>query len=251
MLKDVIPTPEQVARQRSATRAVWQADVATRPGGDWADFGGLEVFTTGLAPAHWNGAHLVDRDGLARLGEAADWFAERGVPWGLLAPAELAAVPPGFSPVTEQGVMLRDLVDLPPLPDVDLTWDVGVAGHTLVQAVAFDAEPALVTAFLAPKLLNAACGLVAARVDGEVVATATSVVVDGVLGGVVAVFGVGTLPGWRRRGLGAAVTLAVLHEARGRGADLAYLNPSELGHGMYASLGFVDAPPWQIWSPPG
>jgi predicted acetyltransferase len=67
--------------------------------------------------------------------------------------------------------------------------------------------------------------------------------------GVVAVFGVGTLPAHRRRGLGRAVTLAVLHEGRRRGADLAYLNPTDSGEPVYRALGFTDAPGWAVWTP--
>ena len=82
--------------------------------------------------------------------------------------------------------------------------------------------------------------------DGAPVSTATLVVADGVA----AVYGVGTVIGWRGRGLGRAVTLAVLHEARARGCDLAFLNPSDLGYGVYARLGFRDAPGWRVHAAP-
>ena len=51
-------------RQRAATVAVWKADVATRPRGDWADLGGLAVHTTGIAVPYWNGAYLTAPRGL-------------------------------------------------------------------------------------------------------------------------------------------------------------------------------------------
>ena len=78
----------------------------------------------------------------------------------------------------------------------------------------------------------------------EPAATATLVTVDGVA----AVYGVGTPSRHRRQGYGTAVTLAVLHEGRRRGCDLAFLNPSDLGRGVYAALGFTDAPPWHVFA---
>lgn len=228
--------------------------MATRPRGDWAQLGGLQVHTTGLAPIHWNGAHLTSTDGLDHLPDAARWFAARGVPWGLLVPAELGVVPDGFRHVADQRVQLRTLDDLPalsPSPSVRLSWRPPVEDAAAVQSEAFEDPLPLARDFVTPKLVNAACHVVVAYEGGSSarprpVATATGVLVDGV----VAVFGVGTLAGHRRRGLGRTVTLALLHRAHELGADLAYLNPSTLGSGMYLCLGFQEVAPWRIWSPP-
>lgn len=232
-------------RQRRASWRVWQADVATRPHGDWADLGGVVVHATGLPVRHWNGAHLTDPSGLDRLDEVAAWFAARALPWGLLVPAELWLAPPGMEHVTDQKVQVRRLAGLPPVPALDLRWDDG-EGAAAVQADAFDDELDVERAFVLPKLVHDACAVVTAHEEGRPVSTATLVVVDDVA----AVFGVATLGSHRRRGLGRAVTLAVLHEAVRRGADLAYLNPSELGDPVYRALGFVDELPWRVWAPP-
>lgn len=242
----VSPTAGQIARARAATRAVWRADVAGRPAGDWADVGGLQLHTTGLPVVEWNGALLYDVAGLQYLDAAAGWFGERGMPWGLLVPAELDVAPPGFRHVGDQRVMIRDLEDLPALPDHPLRWDAPAEDVAVLQAGAFEMPMAEARAFVAPKLGNPMCDVVVVHDrDGQPVASATGVLGDGVI----AVFGVGTLRRHRRQGLGSAVTLAVVHRARERGADLAYLNPSDLGYGAYRKLGFVDAPGWRIWSP--
>ena len=251
-----------MARQRAATCAVWRADVATRPAGDWVDLGGLHLHTTGLSPVHWNGAHLTEAAGLSQLATAGQWFRDRGVPWAVLVPAELGLEPAGFGYVGSQPVMVLDLTGLsappdPPRAPVTLRWDAPVDEVAGIQSAAFDDAVGLATAFVGPKLVNGACEVVVAYVDGRPVASATGVLTGGRAGGadgpgddVVAVFGVGTLVGHRRQGLGTAVTRAVLLRARERGADLAYLNPSDLGYAAYHALGFRDAPPWQIWSPP-
>lgn len=233
-------TPLQ--RQRAATVAVWRADVSVRPRGDWADLGGLAVHTTGIDVPYWNGAHLTAPEGLQRLDEAAAWFAARGMPWAVLMPSELDLAVP-LEHRTDQAVMLRPLDGLPPVPDLPLRW-----GHSddvlAVQEEAFGDDD--LSEFLSPKAALPGCAIVTAY-DGELpVATARVICTEGVA----AVYGVGTVAAHRRRGLGAAVTLAVLNEAVRRGCDLACLNPSDLGRGVYASLGFTDVAPWRIYAPP-
>lgn len=70
--------------------------------------------------------------------------------------------------------------------------------------------------------------------DGEPVATAT-----GYLGeGVVSVQNITTLPQARRQGVGTAVTMAPILEARDRGYRIASLQASEMGYPMYEKMGF-------------
>jgi ribosomal protein S18 acetylase RimI-like enzyme len=140
--------------------------------------------------------------------------------------------------------MLRDLAGLPPTPELALRWD-AAEDAAAVQSAAFGDGLAETLAFVGPKLVNAACGVVTTYDGTRAVSTATLVVVDAVA----AVFGVATLPAYQRRGLGRAVTLAVLHEGLRRGADLAYLNPSDSGEPVYRALGFADAPGWAVWAP--
>jgi GNAT superfamily N-acetyltransferase len=229
---------DALARQRAATVAAWRADVATRPAGAWEQLRDVAVHATGIPVVQWNGAHVTGPD--PDLAGAGKWFAARGLPWGVLVPAE-SPYQPATALVTEQRVMLRDLEDLPPVPDLPMRWD-DADGAAAVQREAFD--DSLAEAFVTPKLVNPACAVVTAY-DGGPVSTATLVVADGVA----AVYGVGTVIGWRGRGLGRAVTLAVLHEARTRGCDLAFLNPSDLGYGVYARLGFTDTLPWRVFQP--
>jgi GNAT superfamily N-acetyltransferase len=231
--------PAAIERQRAATVAVWRADVATRAHGDWAQLQDVAVHTTGIAVGQWNGAHVTGPQ--PDLTAAGDWFAARQMPWAVLVPVESPYRPP-TELITEQRVMLRQLADLPPTPDLELSWDDG-EGAVLVQQRVFGDE--LAREFVLPKLVNPSCGVVTAH-EGGPIATATLVVADRVA----AVFGVATLSSHRRHGLGAAVTVAVLHEARARGCDLAYLNPSDLGYGLYARLGFEDAPGWRVHRAP-
>ena len=83
---------------------------------------------------------------------------------------------------------------------------------------------------------------------GEPVATWFMVLGAGVAG----VHGVGTLPQARRQGIGAAMAMAPLREARAMGFRVAVLRASTLGAGIYRRLGFRQCGEISIyaWWPP-
>jgi GNAT superfamily N-acetyltransferase len=84
------------------------------------------------------------------------------------------------------------------------------------------------------------------RVEGAIVSTAVGLTVEGVTG----VFNVATPPEHRGRGYGAALTSRVLRDCFDAGSALAFLQTSELGHGVYRRLGFRDADEYVLLTRP-
>jgi GNAT superfamily N-acetyltransferase len=85
-----------------------------------------------------------------------------------------------------------------------------------------------------------------ASIDDQDGAIAWSVVVDGAA----TVGWVGTLPAFRRQGLGDLVTRAATNAAFGLGASLVTLQASPSGRPVYAAMGYETISSETIWFPP-
>ena len=78
--------------------------------------------------------------------------------------------------------------------------------------------------------------VVAGRLDGERIAVGIALDLAGDCG----IYNVGTKERARRRGMGTAVTAALLHDARDRGCETASLQSTPMAEGVYAAAGFRD-----------
>jgi GNAT superfamily N-acetyltransferase len=86
-----------------------------------------------------------------------------------------------------------------------------------------------------------------ARVDGQVVALSTA----SCLAGCVGIYNVGTLPAFRGRGFGGAMTAAPLCDARERGYRIGVLTSSPVAFSTYQRLGFRRYCDVDYWVWPG
>ena len=62
------------------------------------------------------------------------------------------------------------------------------------------------------------------------------------------IYAVGTVPGWRRRGLARSLVEHVLADARGHGARTATLQSTRMAQQLYQSLGFEPAGRYEEWA---
>ncbi|WP_022881429.1 GNAT family N-acetyltransferase [Gryllotalpicola ginsengisoli] len=116
--------------------------------------------------------------------------------------------------------------------------------HARVAAAGFGAPESVFAPLVSPPLAgDRDLGYYVGSVAGEPVVTGL-----GLRRGVsVGVFNVATVPDARRRGYGAALTAAIVADARNSGASWAWLQSSGAGHGVYERLGFVDVALWECW----
>lgn len=82
------------------------------------------------------------------------------------------------------------------------------------------------------------------RVDGQPVATSRV----SIGGGAAGLYAILTLPAHRGRGIGRAMTIAALRAAAGIGYRIGVLQSSDLGYGVYRSLGFRELFTYDIYA---
>jgi ribosomal protein S18 acetylase RimI-like enzyme len=236
--------------------AAWARRVAAC-GGVVHDVDGLAVCLTGvpLAPFNPTVVNRVPAEPDAAIAEAETRYEGTGLSIGidlettLHAPVRAAAERAGLTMVESRpGMTLRprEAVRVQPPEGVELfrVLDPPLLDELVeVDAAAFGGDVAITRRFLPDAVLDdPAQRVYAARADGRLVAAGESTTVDGVIG----VFGIATLPAYRRRGIGAALTTFLL-EDRAAEVDIAFLDASELGLGVYRAIGFETTSTWEVW----
>jgi GNAT superfamily N-acetyltransferase len=117
--------------------------------------------------------------------------------------------------------------------------------HCAVAAEGFGLPPEVLATVANPTML-ALPGVKAyvAELDGAAIATAIAIHLERHVG----IFNVATHSQHRRRGFGAAVTAIAVGEAFDDGAEIAWLQSSEMGRGVYEALGFHLVESWKCWA---
>lgn len=239
-------TPDPAALARAAHAETWQVHGRIRAdrGGAVADLPGIRLMAGGLPLPQWNNGDVVDP---ARVDVAAvrDWYAARGVPWGVRVPAGVEW--PHGRHLFRKRVLLLEPTRLAPAPAVPglRVRRAGAADLAAVLAVdvaAFGGDRAASGRWLEPLLRAPEVTVALAELDGAPVATAYVVRSDGRAGPAVGLGGVGVLPPARRRGVAGAVASWLLAGAIDAGARIAHTEPDTDGAARgYVRLGFAEA----------
>jgi len=156
----------------------------------------------------------------------------------------------GFTDVATVPLMTCATAALTAPRSVGVTWRrLGaddMDAHIAVAIPGYEMPPGGLAGFERSTLLaqHFGAGLIA-EVDGESACTGISLVADDWVG----VFIVGTVPAYRRRGLGAALTAKLVTDAVARnGVRQALLQSSAMGKRVYESLGFATVETWTRWT---
>jgi ribosomal protein S18 acetylase RimI-like enzyme len=171
------------------------------------------------------------------------------------ADVDAAAAAAGWEKVlTLPAMVVRQAIDERPAPDGAVlrpaTPDRDLEAFGSIAATCFSDEDDEALAyrllFSRPAVLGShGASAFIASVDGQDAAVAMSVVVDRAA----TVGWVGTLPEFRRRGLGDLVTRAATNAAFALGAELVTLQASPSGEPVYAAMGYETISTETIWAP--
>ncbi len=239
--------------------------LTTAIGTTWGEDPDLAWGITPLAIGDFNrvtGIRMEPDRAEGRVQEVMRRYAAAGLPatWWLdpqSAPHDLGERLLGLGMTSEAVPAMRiDMVDLPTtdLPaGVTLSWARGeaeVMSAMQLVAAGFGLPTELageVATFLAHTgRPDTPARTVVASLDGRPVASAQGIH----LGQSVAIYNVATLQEARGRGIGAAVTTAVLRDAASTGARFGVLESSELGHAVYQRVGFRDVTTFEVFRLP-
>lgn len=235
----------------------WRTQCGYVAGGEVAQRHGVLITATRLPDETLNVAFVPD--GVADPDAALDWFIgwfrERGLRPGIELRAgrhpdlERRLAARNFSVVVRRPAMILRPIGVTdaPVPRVrvlEVADDADLAAFQAVQADAFGITPDVVAAFLPRRAIETpGVRFFLARHDGVACATSATVVSEHGAG----IVGVATLPAYRRRGIGRAVTAAALRWGAAAGAPLAWLYPSEMAVGLYSGLGFRPLDEVDVW----
>ena len=119
--------------------------------------------------------------------------------------------------------------------------------YAAALAAGFEAPPEMMAPFSSAEAFTMPGAVpYLAREDGRVAAVGLGIFGDGIAG----IFNIATVPAYRGRGYGRAVSSRIVAAAVARGADLVYLQSSVDGYPLYQSMGFQTVETWTYLSAP-
>lgn len=196
------------------------------------------------------------------LGQAVDFHERNGSPaWNLVSRAadfnlvEKAALSKGFSFGRDLPIMVLETIPDANLPEgltIERVADAdGIKRHYLAAADGFEMDFADIEVMSAPGMLTPDLVHFIGHLDDQVVGASMvsrSSGAGSVCGGV---FNVATLPDYRGRGIGTAMTAHAAALAREEWtAEIAFLLSSDAGYEVYRKMGYREVARWQSWLPP-
>lgn len=236
------------------------------PGGVVLRRGGVTIVHSGLSITAFNCAFVLDppRTLTGVEKEIAGALARHPQPWCLISTEENRRA---IGPIVE-ALRLQPRDVLPgmiwePLPrpshsapqELEIrrvrdAEDLRIFGRTMMEG--FDAPLALMAPWVAGILSKGSLrptrrSLYLGLVKNRPVCTAIRFTTNRVAG----IYGVSTIPEFRRRGFGAAITRRAVLDGGEEGCERSYLQSSKMGRSVYESLGYRTTEEYVLWLPEG
>ena len=227
--------------------------------GEYREEDGLALKYTGVPAPGENGAFVTRplRDAREQIAGAIAYFERRAAPYAILMRADLD--PAAERACTELGLALVHTLPgmaLAPLPartppapsslEIRIVRDAAAHDlHVQTDAAGFEGDLELTRAVFPTSLIARPYAVeFLGFADGVPVATSVLVMTGRTAG----VYGVSTIPAYRRRGYGEAMTWRAIAEGAARGCVMANLQSSDMGHAMYERMGFRVVVPFLIFA---
>jgi N-acetylglutamate synthase len=243
----------------SASKAeIVQRLISVLPGGRFLCQDGACAMVTGIPAPSLNGVWCEQRSpGAAAVAALLDEVSRAGVPYSLtLRPGcdeafiRLAAAR-GMVPVPEATLMAVDAAGAAaaalPLPAglaIQRLAPERVSRHAVVAAAGFGIGRDIFLRAVTPCLLRLApVRCYVGEVAGQPVTTGLSVT----LGSCTAIFNIATMPGFRGRGFGTAVTARAVADGLAAGSTWCWLEATVAGVPAYRRVGFQALEPLRSW----
>ena len=200
-----------------------------------------------------SGGKVVDSARVQDLPRAIEWFERRGVSAGFLLreaeDAHLAAAleQRGFAPGRIEPALALHSPAPPaydgPLTITEVVNDADIERYGPINWAPDVAHVGLAIARTARRL---GFPLLMGTLDGRTVACSMAVVTATLVG----VYNVAVDRPYRRRGFGEAISWAAITAGLSRGADIAWLGSTPMGHPLYERMGFREQYRYRDWDSP-
>jgi GNAT superfamily N-acetyltransferase len=243
---------ELVAAAEANYFAAWKLLSAEAPSGVVEETDEVVFTSVGSPVAYFNSAFVKPpADPATLLDTIRRFFDKLGVPYTVRlrddhSHAAIAACErEGLHAAGESPLMVARVADIsPPAPDLDIRA-VGTTNwndHVATIASGFGLPLDLLGVVVGPSLLSTGMYAACTAYDGDTAtSTAALIATDDVAG----IYNVATPDGFRRRGLGEAVTRAAVAEGGRRGCSLTTLQASEMGYPIYERMGYRTVVQWR------
>jgi len=218
------------------------------PGGESRTFGAVRCSSVGVPIPLFNQAFVFEEPAVDDLAQATRWLSARNIPFWVIAPGSLAgavadlAGPAGLDRMatTTPGMVYGPLADFAAEADDDaeilvVTDPAQLGDFATVASEAFGALlEAAGTLAPASTLDDRRCAWFLGYLGADLAACGQLFHAGDVAG----VYSIGVRERFRRRGLGAAVTAAVLSAGKESGCSIGVLQASPMGAPVYDRMGF-------------
>lgn len=248
MTRDLVTAANENLRSAFCTLA----DEA--PAGEFRQFGPLTAACAGVPAPVFIRVFVFDVPPVGELSAAVAWLSERDVPfWVTVTEPGVEAVTPHLADletaVAQPGMAMASLDEIPPPDSVadiaEVTDPDEREDFSAVTASAFGWPPDVTTRVDTAALAADDVRLFLGSVDGDPAAS-------GVLirsGDVAGVYSIGVVEEFRRRGIGDAMSRAVLRAGRDAGCRVGVLQSSEMGYPLYRRMGFETVVTYRQFEP--